>query len=908
MSVRGVDALEAAAVLAFAAFAAWTVRRSGGSRLAASVRLLVAAALGGALAAPIGGPAGSGSHRTVYVVDRSESVGSGRSSAEAGGGPGQGGDEDGGSGSGRGSSGGGRADAALGPTAAATGHDAPGQRRPLEIVFGDEASSDLAAALDLGGRLAGDGGRIVVLSDGHATGGEPVRTAAEIASRGVRIDVVALPSRFDVPGDVAVAGIDGPEVVRVGDPFSILAGVRGTGPAEGELVARIEGREIVRRPFVLDTFERAFALALPAPDSIGALAIDVEVVAEGDVHPDNDRASIHVGVVAPPSALVVGEGTAVVSAAGILEAGGVTTTISGPARVPIRAEDIAVHDALVLVDVPARALALDQRAAIEAAVETLGIGLVLSGGRQSFALGDWRGTALERLSPLTMDPAPRASREPVTLVLLLDRSASMGGGDGRVTKLDLAREATLLAAEALEPHDRIGVAAYADAAEWLIEPREVGVGLSLAELHAALFGVVPAGGTRILGALELGLAALGSEPGQTRHAVLLSDGRDLESDLAPSRAAVAAGAEAGLTLSTIALGVDADADFLGDLAAIGRGRYHAAREPGDLPRLLLEEGEIVGGQVERRTRTKLVQADAHRDPDFQAVDLADLPEITGHLALEPRPEAEARRIFDSAEGDPVLVAGQRGLGLVVAWTSDFGDDWTAEWREHPAAVDLFGRMVRAVAAPPVPPAFVRSEPSTSGAVVMLDITDAPLDDPNLEARLVITASNGVTRSIELGPGALGSLEAAVDLDPGQSAIGRIEVFEPGSDSGRGTAGRDIGSGETAARVGAASRVRRWPIALRRDPNPERLPQPDPDNVLSAIARAGDGRSLEGPGALDGAPAADVEGSRALWPYLAGLAAFLWPLDVALRIRSTRRAAPWAPVTSSRHFPNDEEGG
>lgn len=825
--LHGIDAAHMAAVFVVTAFAAWLVQRGGGTRLSVVFRASIVAALATALAGPVLTPPIG--RQAVDIVDRSASVAPGAAPGAAG--------------------------EAENPPDRSPAR--PSERRPL-IDFGGTALSDVFAALDLAGRAVGDGGRVVLHTDGHATGAEPALMAAELDGRGIRVDVVPLPSRFDDVLDVGIFGLEAPNLVRVGDPLALEVGLRSTLATSAEVVVTIEGREAARSTVEISEFERTITLELPPPTVLGPLALEVEVSAEGDVAADNDQVRSVIGVVRAPKALVIGEGTAVVTAAGAIGADGIRTSVVGPARVPIRAEDLLEYDAMVLVDTPADALALDQRAAIERAVESLGIGLVLAGGRRSFALGGWRGTALERLSPLTMEPAPRTSREAVTLLLLIDRSASMGGGDGRVTKLDLAREASLLAAEALEPQDRVGIIAYDEIARWILETREVGVGLSLSEIEVALAGLDAAGGTRIHGALELGLGALAGEAGAARHAVLLSDGRDVEEDIQPSNATVAAAAERGVTLSTIAIGTDADAEFLTRLARLGRGRFHSALDPSDLPGLVLEEGEIVGGRVERRTPSRAVPASSVIDADYAAIDFQALPVLEGHLALEPRPNAQ--RILDTDGGDPLLVAGQRGLGRVVAWTSDLGQEWTASWVDDGSGAALWGRMVRSIARRPALPFAVRAVPAPDGLLVQLEspVPGGPDDPALIDPRLFYTDTLGVTQTVHFTARRISTLEARVDVPAGDAVAAAI-LHDQGTDEVR------------------------WPIMLRRDPNPENLPVRDPHGVLADIAEAGGGELHS---AEDSAIATPADESRTipLWPLLVAYAAIAWPIDIAIHLR------------------------
>ena len=348
--------------------------------------------------------------------------------------------------------------------------------------------------------------------------------------------------------------------------------------------------------------EQVHLLGLEAPPRTGPWVLEARVTSPEDAREENDALRTVVEVVSAPEVLVIGEGPEPVRLADRLqEEAGFSVTVLGPRRLPRRLSAFEAWPVIVLVDVPASEMAHEQRALLEAVVADGGHGLWLTGGRSSYALGEWRSTPLAELSPVQMRPSPSGRRHRVSLLLMVDRSASMAGGDSRsrASKLDLAREAGLLAAEALAPGDRIGALAYDEQARWLAEIDGVADAAD-GRLRRALSRVEAGGGTRILGALELGLPALAREESPTRHAVLLSDGRDESGDGAALDRAVLRAREEGATLSAIAIGLDADGEALRRLARLGGGRYHAARDPGDLPRLTARESEMVRAGVERR--------------------------------------------------------------------------------------------------------------------------------------------------------------------------------------------------------------------------------------------------------------------------------------------------------------------
>src|SRR5690606_5308213 len=142
----------------------------------------------------------------------------------------------------------------------------------------------------------------------------------------------------------------------------------------------------------------------------------------------------------------------------------------------------------------------------------------------SFTLGAYRDTPLEEVLPVAMDPRPRPERAQVSLLLIIDQSASMGPETGS-SKFNMAKEAAILATDSLREEDQIGVLAFDVSQQWVVEFQTVGSGLSIAEIQGRIGSIGLGGGTDIYGALEVGLPELAAQPGQVRHAVLLTDGR-----------------------------------------------------------------------------------------------------------------------------------------------------------------------------------------------------------------------------------------------------------------------------------------------------------------------------------------------------------------------------------------------
>src|SRR5207249_2966816 len=118
------------------------------------------------------------------------------------------------------------------------------------------------------------------------------------------------------------------------------------------------------------------------------------------------------------------------------------------------------------------------------------------------------------------------------------------------------------------------------------------------------------GGTDVFPALAQAFDAIRDTDARYKHVILLSDGMsccggDYPGLLDRMRAA-------NVTLSTIAIGGDADQQLLSQLARQGDGRYYFAEHARDIPRLMTRETELAtrGPIVEGAITPRQVGPDA----------------------------------------------------------------------------------------------------------------------------------------------------------------------------------------------------------------------------------------------------------------------------------------------------------
>ncbi len=727
----------------------------------------------------------------------------------------------------------------------------------------DPSASDLAGGLRAAAALLPGGGRVALLSDGLA-GGEALAEARLLAAAGVTVDVapVATAGR----PEVAITGVSAPRSLRVGEEFPIEIAVRhtpGAGGGGGAVAGRLrlwEGEALLgdQEVLLMPGDERFTFRHRAAAPGVVRLRAELEL-ADGDTFVQNNLGGATAVVNPPPRVLVVAqreEDGALVADA--LTRQGVETRRIPPAELPTRMSELSAFDGIVLLDVPAASLSLDQMAGVREFVRSEGRGLVAVGGRNSYTLGAYKGTPLEEALPVTMEPPPRPQRGDLALLLIVDRSASMTAAMG-VSKFDMAKEAAILATESLKPEDRIGILSFDTGTLWVVEFRQVGDAASLVSIQQAVTDLPSGGGTDIEAALAMGLPALALQPAGVRHAVLLTDGRSFTNNYASYEQMVERARAAEITLSTIAIGEDSDTILLEQLAQWGGGRYYFADQPEDIPRLTLLESEIARADpaVEGELRANLNQA----HPIVRDFAPAELPGLQGYVAVTARDSAEV--VLRAPEEDPLLAVWQYGLGRAVAWTPSAGAPWAGEWTSWAGFERFWAQMVRyTLPEPDSGPLQVRVEQRPGGARLVVDATQpggAPLDLAAVNAR--VTLPDGAQRSFEVPQTAPGRYSQDLVLaNPGAHVVSVVLVRDDGLQQ------RDIGYVQPVAAE----------YRQQADPEAARV-------LLEGIAEVTGGQMLaEVAPAEDAPPRAAAVESDGLAPWLLGLALGLWVLEIAVR--------------------------
>jgi hypothetical protein len=217
--------------------------------------------------------------------------------------------------------------------------------------------------------------------------------------------------------------------------------------------------------------------------------------------------------------------------------------------------------------------------------------------------------------------------------------------------------------------DQVGVIAFDSAAKW-VQP--ITSAREKTEIERNIRSIRSGGGTDMYPALEDAYEALAQTNAQLRHVIVLSDGRTRPANF-PALIDRIAGAR--ITLSTVAVGPDADQELMRYLAEQGRGRYYFTADPYSVPRIFTRE--TILAQRSYVVEKEFVPQVYQENQIVKGISDEGFPSLLGYVLTEAKDRAEI--VLRTDKEEPLLAVWRFGLGKTAAFTSDAKNRWASNW-------------------------------------------------------------------------------------------------------------------------------------------------------------------------------------------------------------------------------------
>ena len=541
---------------------------------------------------------------------------------------------------------------------------------PLIGEMDSKGKTDISKAIDLAAAVANKelATRIVLLSDGLETAGSIEKLLPKFSGERVTIDTVILQRP---PGsDASISSFETPRTAYAGEQQLLQIEIDASERTAGTLFIYENDVTISKKEVNLEQGKNSFTSRTTATDE-GLIKYEAKLVVPNDAILENNQMLSITMMESSPRILVVETERNPSVIPLLLAKEAIDVEAIDAELLPETLSGYMGYGAIIFDNVPGHVVGENRMTIIEQAVKNFGTGFMMVGGEESFGLGGYFKSPIERLLPVEMEIKGKEKLPSLGLIIVMDRSGSMSG-----SKIVLAREAAARSVELLRDDDTFGFIAFDDQVWDVIPVAE------LKDKDAAIekiLSVSVAGGTDIYPGMKKAYDDLANLDLQRKHIILLTDG---QSEMPTGyEDIIEEGKSNNITMSTVAIGSDADRMLLENLAESGGGRFYDVVDESTVPAILSRETSMM-------TRTYIEDNPFYMTlggvSEWNTLFADGVPEINAYIATTAK--STATIVAESPKEDPVIAEWMYGLGRTVAFTSDSSGKWggnLAGWEGYP---------------------------------------------------------------------------------------------------------------------------------------------------------------------------------------------------------------------------------
>lgn len=590
--------------------------------------------------------------------------------------------------------------------------------------------------------------RIVLVTDGNENEGVLKNVASDVISKGCVFEVKKLEENFS--NEVYVADMKVPNNIGIDENFNIEVEVE-SNVATNAIVKLYAGRTLKAQEEVyLQKGTNQFIFKDTQSDE-GLKTYKVVVEAEEDTISVNNEFSAYTNIQTQlPLLIVEGVDRNSYNFGKMLDAMGIPYNVVSPGTVPNNMSDLMEYSSVVFVDVFLGDLRDGFIDILNDYVKNNGRGFIITGGKNSYALGGYRDTVIEDMAPVYMDISGENEVPSMAMCMVIDHSGSMDWGNGVLTNLELAKESAAAAVDYLREEDKVEIIAFDDTYSRVVPFTNVE---DKTAIQNSIYSIGTGGGTSIYPALEAAVKDINNTDAMIKHIILLTDGEDYNEEYDELLDIIN---DAGITLSTVAVGDGCNSTLLERLANEGGGRVFYTDLDSDLPRIFAQEVFLASNTyLVNETFTPIVTSN---DAIIRDVASEGMPELFGYVATTPK--ERSIELLESFQNDPILAYWQYGLGKTVAWTSDVSGEWSGNYSTWDRNMELWNNIIKFISEDTgMEGTYVEVEQNGNKATIKYT-TNAFSGDTTVTA--VVYNENGETTEIEMDPKNPGEYETTID--------------------------------------------------------------------------------------------------------------------------------------------------
>lgn len=507
--------------------------------------------------------------------------------------------------------------------------------------------------------------RIVLISDGIETMGDGFAQSRLLQAQGITIDV--FPLQTEEQPEVQLSALQVSNLINKNTEYDITLQISSNIDTQAN-VKLFKGNSLIANEQIEVVKGESNIVFSDKTEDGGSILYRAELSAQQDTLSQNNKAYAYCYITDVAQILLVEQYDSGNVWEDFLQNSQATVTKIAVENAPVTVEQFNQYDAVILSDVSIESMPSGFLDALESYVKTTGGGLLVTGGENSFALGGYYKTKLEDILPVEMELKTEGENNSLGMIMVIDRSGSMDGGQYGVSKIEMAKEACIRSLSSFMPGDCVGIIAFDDIAQWAVPFQTVQD--NIADIRMGIGSIQPGGGTSILPGLNAAYDVLKDANTKQKHIILLTDG---QAEQTGYDGVLERMNENGITLSTVAVGTGADTALLKRLSEQGGGRYYFTNEFSNLPEIFAKE-TLLAGKEYINNRTFYPK---QKNASAIMADISSIATLEGYVGTTAKPRADV--VLESDKQEPILATWQYGLGRTAVWTSDVSGKWSKNW-------------------------------------------------------------------------------------------------------------------------------------------------------------------------------------------------------------------------------------
>lgn len=570
--------------------------------------------------------------------------------------------------------------------------DAKSGSKEFEDLERNETRYEPALELAASTFPAGIGKRIVLYSDGNETDGSSLTLAGRLRQSGIDINARTVETK-ERPLDVLVAALEVPTQVRTQEAFDASVKLISTRDAAGKVSLYRNGFLAGSKEVKLPAGPTAVAFRQSIAES-GQYVYRAVFETSEEQPRDNDQAFAYLTAVGAPHILVIG--TVELESSRLMEAMRTRKAFveyRDAFGSPQTLLELFGYDAVILNNVPAAKLTENQMRMLRDYVRDFGGGFVAIGGQHSLTPGQYGGTPLEDILPVSCS-AEGLSAPSASVALVVDTSHSLltqKTPDGKSFDAPaFVRTVAQSIADRLSPNDFFGIIGTGNertSARWLVRMQKVYDRDRISDDIKREFAAPAAFEMRsnVYQSIRRAAEELSQQDTRKKQIVVLTDGY-FDSGYSYPRLAAKLNAD-HYQVSTVAGGPESDVKVLEEMARWGGGL--CLQDDGS--NSLQDTIKSLFGAAD----ASVIAEDPFRprkvcdSPLIENIDINTAPMLFGYVRTKLKIGA-TNILAVPPEYDPLLASWDCGEGRAAVFTSDVKDKWGVLWlREWGRNFDAF---------------------------------------------------------------------------------------------------------------------------------------------------------------------------------------------------------------------------